>query len=144
MAKKRSEKNPRIGCFAVFMAVILLVLAIRLFSLHIIQREKLVAHASSQHAKITKLEPERGNIYDRNGSLLAFNVPAVSVVANCDSIKDIHAVATRLSPLIGVSYAAIVKKLRKNYGWIELAKKQPLVVRDQIDLISLFQVILIH
>ena len=132
MAKRRSEKNPRLGCFTIVLTGFLLVLVIRLLSVQLFKRDQLVAEASSQHAKIVTLEPERGKIYDRHGSLLAFNIPAVSVVANADSITDIHAVAARLSPLIDASYETIVKKLRKGYGWVELAKKQPAALRDRV------------
>ncbi|MBN1482059.1 PASTA domain-containing protein [candidate division KSB1 bacterium] len=137
MAKRRSDKNPRLGCFAVLMSIFSLVLAVRLLSVHIFQRDKLVADAASQHARIVTLEPERGKIYDRHGSLLAFNVPAVSVVTNVDSIRDRHAVAARLSPIIGLSYESIIKKLRKGSGWVELAKKQPVNIRDRINQLNL-------
>ncbi|MBN1560468.1 penicillin-binding protein [candidate division KSB1 bacterium] len=140
MAKRRSQKNPRIGCFALFMAAFMLVLAIKLVSVQVLQRDEFVANAAGQQAKIVSLQPERGKMYDRNGSLLAFNVPAVTVVANADSIVDIHAVATRLSPLIGIPYETIVNKLRKSYGWVELARKQPPVMRDRIASLQLAHV----
>ncbi len=132
MAKKRSEKNARLGCFSALMFGFILILAVRLVAVHVVKRDKFVASASSQHAKIVTLEPERGKIYDRNGSLFAFNVPAVSVVVNADSVRDIHAVAVRLSPIIDVPYQTIVNKLRKGNGWVELATKLPVNVRDRV------------
>lgn len=137
MAKRRSEKNPRLGCFAVLMSFFSLVLAIRLLSIHVFQRDRFVADATSRQARILTLEPERGKIYDRHGSLLAFNVPAVSIVVHADSIRDSHQVAARLSPIIGRSYESILQKLRKSDGWIELAKKQPVSIRDRVQQLNL-------
>lgn len=132
MAKRRSEKNARLGCFTVLMSGFILVLAIRLVSVHVIQRETFVAKASSQNPKIVTLEPERGKIYDRHGSLFAFNIPAVNVVVNSKEIRDLHATAARLSPIINEPYNSIVNKLRKGSGWVELAKKQPIDVEERI------------
>ncbi len=132
MAKRRSEKNARLGCFTLLMSAFVFVLAIRLVSVHIIQRDKFVAEASSQNPEVLTLESERGKIYDRNGSLFAFNIPAINVVVNTEKVRDVHATAARLSPIINVPYDIIVKKIRKRSGWVEIAKKQPVEIEDRI------------
>lgn len=132
MAKRKEQNFIRYNVFIGSMMAILLVLIVRLFAVQVVHRDELTAKAKMQHQIVKQLKPDRGKIYDRNGTLLAFNVPSVTVVANADSITDLHAVAARLSPIIGVSYAAIVDRLRKKRGWIELAKKQPMMIKEDV------------
>ncbi len=132
MAKRRQQNFIRFNVFTGLMTLMLIALIGRLVAVQVVYREALVKKAQSQHAVVVTLKPDRGKIYDRNGRLMAFNVPSVTVVANADSITDLHAVAARLSPIIGVSYNAIVEKLRGNRGWVELAKKQPMVVKEKV------------
>jgi len=133
MSKKRQQNFIRYNVFIGLMTLFLFVLIGRLVAVQLVHHEDLASKAKKQHQIVRPLKPDRGRIYDRNGTLLAFNVPSVTVVANTDSIHDRHAVAVRLSPLIGVSYDAIVDKLKKNHGWVELAKRLPVTVKDKVN-----------
>ncbi len=133
MAKRRKEKNIRYQAFTALMLLVIVVLMVRLVTIQVVQRQKFIALAQGQHRFIRTLQPERGKIYDRHGELLAFNVPAVTVVANVDSIVDAYKVAHQLAPIINISPNQIIAKLRKGSGWIELAKQQPPDVRQRIE-----------
>ena len=132
MTSRKQHNFVRYNAFTGLMTFFLFVLIGRLVAIQLVNREALAAKAKMQHQILTQLKPDRGKIYDCNGILLAFNVPSVTVVANADSITDKHAVAARLSPIIGVTYAAIVERLRTNRGWVELAKRQPVAIREKV------------
>jgi cell division protein FtsI/penicillin-binding protein 2 len=50
------------------------------------------------------LTPERGNIYDRNGNLLAGNMIVYEIGVDLQSVANPHTIAEVLSPLIGKDY----------------------------------------
>jgi cell division protein FtsI (penicillin-binding protein 3) len=119
--------------FAVAMYFVFFILVIRLAFIQMITRGKYIALAENQHRLVMKLEPERGKIFDRNGSPLAFNVPAVTVVAQADSIKDPFTVGHRLASIIRESPSEIIAKLRSGKGWVEVAHGLPVEVKEKIE-----------
>lgn len=133
MAKRRKDKNIRYQVFTTLMLLVVAALMLRLLTVQVVHRQKFLVLAKDQHRIVRTLSPERGKIYDRHGSVLAFNVPAVTVVANVDSIVDPYKIAHQLSPIIGMSPTDIIKKIRSGRNWIELAKQQPPEVRDRIE-----------
>jgi cell division protein FtsI/penicillin-binding protein 2 len=132
MAKKRQQNFIRYNSFTGLMTVILFVLVGRMVDIQLVHRDVRTQKAKKQHQSVTQLKPDRGKIYDRNGSIFAFNVPSVTIVANVDSITDKHAVAARISRITDVTYNAIVDKLKGNHGWVELAKKQPVSIKEKV------------
>jgi len=135
MAKKK--KSVRYNTFNVLLTILCCGIMLRLFDIQVLHRNRHLEKAKSTDLKVFTLEPERGKIYDRNGSLLAFNVPGVTVVANVDSITDIHAVAARLSPILETSYEDLVNKIRGKKGWVELAKKKDPEIKYRIENMNL-------
>lgn len=131
--RQRKSEPSRYKMFAAVMYVVFFILMIRLAFVQMITRGKYIALAENQHQLAMKLEPERGKIFDRNGSPLAFNVPAVTVVAQADSIKDPYTVGHRLASIMRESPSEIITKLRSGKGWIEVAHGQPVEVKEKIE-----------
>ncbi|MBA4420455.1 MAG: penicillin-binding protein 2 [Anaerolinea sp.] len=69
----------RLIAFYILMAVILGVYAFRLFDLQILQGSDYLAQADENRLSIKNDQASRGNIYDRNGLLLAGNIPSYNV-----------------------------------------------------------------
>ena len=65
------ERQGRI--LAVFLLLFLgfAAVALRLVQLQIVKRANLAARAERQQQRMVKLDPRRGTIYDRNGTILA-------------------------------------------------------------------------
>jgi penicillin-binding protein 2 len=57
------------------------------------------------------LEPARGLIYDRNGVLLANNVPSFSLYVTLEDVKDREALIQQLTDLLGLDPVLVRKKL---------------------------------
>ena len=69
----------RFIAFYILMAVIFGVYAFRLFDLQILQGSDYLAQADENRLSIKNDRASRGNIYDRNGLLLAGNIPSYNV-----------------------------------------------------------------
>jgi len=67
--------------------------------------------------------PERGEIYDREGHLLAGNETVYTVGVNIPEMKDAHALASTLSAHLGLDYNDTYHKLLNPYGLTFLTLK---------------------
>ena len=59
--------------------ILMVILAVRLFVVTVIQHDRWTGEASEQNTKTIMTSAPRGNIYDRNGNLIAYNELAYSV-----------------------------------------------------------------
>ncbi|MEW5899536.1 MAG: penicillin-binding transpeptidase domain-containing protein, partial [Bacillota bacterium] len=69
------------------------------------------------------LNPERGNIYDRNHNALVASVPAFSVYAHPDLIKDPAGLARKIAPLLEMKEAEVFQKVSLDRPFIWLKHK---------------------
>ena len=70
-----------------FIVILMLVLGVRLFVLAVVQHDRWTGEASQQNTKTITTSAPRGNIYDRNGNLLAGNVQIFNVTFNAGSMS---------------------------------------------------------
>ncbi|SER53358.1 penicillin-binding transpeptidase domain-containing protein [Lachnobacterium bovis] len=81
--------NSRIAVLATFFSFLFIILFLRFFVLQIINGEKYQKDFSLKIKKELTVEAARGNIYDRNGKLLAYNELAYSVtISDNDESSD--------------------------------------------------------
>ena len=117
---------------AAFFALFL-VLCIRLFSLQVLQAQKLQLMAQSQWTSESIIEPVRGKIYDRNGSILAQSATAYTLSASPRQVKDARAAAELLSPILDMEASAIEKKLSDtSKGGVNIRRQLDRDVAQQI------------
>ena len=90
----------RIAILMAIFFVLFLVLGIRLFSLQVLQAQELQLMAQSQWTSESIIEPTRGKIYDRNGSILAQSATAYTLSASPRQVTDAQAMADMLSALV--------------------------------------------
>ena len=76
--------------FCVFggLAVVLVIIIVRLFYVQVINKDVYVARAEKQQRSVDTIIPQRGNIYDRNGVLLASSIKYISIAVDPTIIKD--------------------------------------------------------
>ena len=70
----------------IVIAVLMAVLAVRLFTVTILQHDRWTMEASEQNTKTIFASAPRGNIYDRNGNVLAENKQVFTVNFNVSSL----------------------------------------------------------
>jgi cell division protein FtsI (penicillin-binding protein 3) len=92
----RSTIKSRLAVLAVVFALWIMAITGRLFYLQVISHDEMVARADGQHNRTVVVAAKRGEIYDRNGRLLAYSVDADTIYAIPAALKDAPAVAAAL------------------------------------------------
>jgi cell division protein FtsI (penicillin-binding protein 3) len=89
-----------------------------------VEGSDLRGRAVAQQVEEVEVSARRGTITDRNGLELAVSEDSSSVYANPFLIKDPGSVAGQLSPLTGIDYDALIRKLaNRKQGFVYLKRK---------------------
>ena len=83
----------------------------RFFYIQVIWEDDLNARAIDQWTREIPVSARRGNIYDRNGELLAGNIAAYSVYARANAVTDAEGTASLLAGALSLSYEELLGKL---------------------------------
>ena len=83
----------------------------RFFYVQLVWERELIARAVDQWTRELPVAPERGNIFDANGELLAGNTAAYTLYARANAVKDAEKTARALSSLLPLSYESLLTKL---------------------------------
>lgn len=83
----------------------------RFFYVQLVWERELLARAVDQWTRELPVAPERGNIFDANGELLAGNTAAYTLYARANAVKDAEKTARALSSLLPLSYESLLVKL---------------------------------
>ncbi len=122
--------------FAVLAAITFLfcLFLARFFYIQVIWEDDLNARALDQWTREIPVSAGRGNIYDRNGELLAGNLPAYSVYARANAVEDPEASANVLAAALGLSYDDVLEKLTDgSRSEIVLVKRTQKEVAERIE-----------
>ncbi|MBC8428898.1 MAG: hypothetical protein H8D05_01500, partial [FCB group bacterium] len=128
-----ARRAVRIRFTASLFAVLFVIASALLFRIQVIGHNYYSSLANSQHVKSIELEPLRGNIYDRNGSLLAGNTAVVTFevywpnVSN-DQLSQIDSLITRLG-----EHARVSLPLPSRTGNMMLATNVPYTEAAEIE-----------
>lgn len=95
----------------------------RAFYLQIIMGPELRNMASKQHHFTQLVEAKRGNIYDRNGQILARSVEAKSVYAHPKQVSDPEFAAKTLAPILDLDPKKLAERLKQDRSFIWLKRK---------------------
>ncbi len=110
----------RLGILMLLLLAAFSCLVARLFFVQIIRGEHLRQEATSIRTRDVILQPYRGNIYDRNHNALVTSIPAYSLYAHPDQIKNPKEVAGKIAAVLGVRREEILKKLDNNASFVWL------------------------
>ena len=91
----------------VFAAILCLVmiglLALRLIDLQLVKHDYYTTRADDNRMRLTAIAPVRGLIYDRNGALLAQNVPSFVLDITPERVKNLNDTLERLKAYVSLS-----------------------------------------
>ncbi len=99
------------------------------FRTQVIQHEKFQLQAQTNRLRAIPLEPPRGEIVDRNGQLIAENVPGFSVKLLAPRADSLRAVLARFSTVVSLDSFDLAEILRRYRG----APYQPVIVLGDAD-----------
>ena len=106
----------------------------RFFYIQVIWEDDLNARAIDQWTREIPVSALRGNLYDRNGELLAGNIPAYGIYARANAVKDADETARLLSGLLPLSYEDLLAKLTDgSRSEIVLARRADKTVAERIE-----------
>jgi len=107
----------------------------RAYQLQVIERDYLRGTAENGIIGTTKLPPERGTIYDREGNELALSVQVGSVFAHPKQIKEKKKTARQLSRILGEKKTRILKLLRRDRSFVWIKRRiSPILTQQMSDL----------
>ena len=106
-----AELQRRLVVLRVGLLLVVALLALRLWHLQIREGPYYRDLSENNRTRSVILEPARGLIFDRNGVLLANNVPSFSLYVSLEDVKDREALIEELSALIGIDPELVRKKL---------------------------------
>jgi penicillin-binding protein 2 len=123
------SRNRRAHVARLAIALGLLVLIGGFFRLQVMQYTTQLARSTSNQVQSIPLAAPRGFMYDREGEIIAENLPAYSVSLLPSSDRDLHRDMARIRPILGLDDADIAE-LERQYA---LAPGQPILLDDDLD-----------
>lgn len=126
MAQKQITAQLKPSSFyAVFCVLIVgfLLVTVRLIFIQGIEQDQWRKRANLAQEKNLKIKGDRGNIYDRNGNILAMNLDRPSVYAIPSDIESPAAISKKLSPILGLPQTKLLQKLTKKSNFVWLKRK---------------------
>ncbi len=115
----------RLVVAGVIVLVLMSVVLIRLYVLQVLDYEHFATLSNSNRVRLKALPPTRGLIYDRNGVVLADNLPAYRLEIIREQVDDLNDTLKRLQQYVDISPQAIKKfrqasRRRKSYESVPL------------------------
>lgn len=108
-----SDIHTRIRFFFLLILCILIIIVLRVFYIQVFQYDKLSTLADSLWSRKLPIGADRGEIYDRNGKVLATNLTTTSLVLIPNQIKNKDEVAKSLSEILNSSYEDMLAHVSK-------------------------------
>jgi cell division protein FtsI/penicillin-binding protein 2 len=110
---------------------LLAVLMLRLFYIQIFRYEFFIDRSQEQRLRTITLYPDRGDIYDRNGNILATSINAYSVFAYPSEIRNKRQAAITLSGILHEKQSMIFQRINsdKPFVWIKRKIEEPVAAK---------------
>lgn len=113
----------RLGALGVGLALAWLGMAVRLYHVQVIQAPDLAEQGVEQRQIDRDLVAQRGNIFDRNGDLLAMTVEAASLFVNPQELTEPVFVAQQMGGLLGRDPDALLEQFSSDRQFVYLKRQ---------------------
>jgi penicillin-binding protein 2 len=123
------ELQRRLTVLRIGLLLVVALLAFRLWHLQIREGPYYRDLSENNRTRSVILEPVRGQIYDRNGVLLANNVPSFTLYVTLEDVKDRETLIQQLTSLLGLDPDVVRRKLATKGG-----KLLPRKIKDRLSL----------
>ncbi|EGV51112.1 penicillin-binding protein 2 [endosymbiont of Riftia pachyptila (vent Ph05)] len=88
---------------AIIVTLMLLLLGVRMVYLQVVSHEHYTTLSKDNRVKLQPLPPTRGLIYDRNGVILAQNLPAYSLEITPEKVESLEQTIEQLALILPIS-----------------------------------------
>ncbi len=113
----------RLGALGVVLTLAWLGMAVRLYHVQVIQAPGLAEQGVEQRQIDRDLIPQRGNIFDRNGDLLAMTVEAASLFVDPQELTEPVFVAQQIGGLLGRDPDALLDQFNSDRRFVYLKRQ---------------------
>ena len=117
--------NTRIGIACGIAASIFTVFSARLIHLHVAKHDEYSRLAAQKHLTRQVIHAKRGMILDRNGEILATNLPVRTVFADASRMKKPEALAAIVANHLGLDEKEVLEKFYTGKKYIVLKREVP-------------------
>ena len=131
--------NGRLIFSAILAGILFAIILARLAILQVVDHEHFKTLSHNNRVGIEPLPPQRGLIYDRNGVVLAENIPTFSLELTPEKVDSLDETLTSLVKLFHLSseeVAEITKKIRQQRGFRQVVIRKNLTEKE----VALFSV----
>ncbi len=109
----KNKIHTRVRVVFLIVSLMFLLVIIKVFYIEVIEYDKLSKLASSLWSRNLPIKADRGEIYDRNGKVIATNITTTSLVFIPNQIEDKESVARDISEILGANYEDILRHASK-------------------------------
>ncbi len=95
----------------------------RAIDLQLMPHPKLEARIQKQFLRTITVQSKRGNIFDKNGKVLATSILAQSVFVDPSLVKSPNSLSRDLSRILGINKTSVQKKVRKKNRFVWIKRK---------------------
>ncbi|MDU0329967.1 stage V sporulation protein D [Paenibacillus sp. 3LSP] len=120
MKVSRFTVRRRLFWLLMVLCLLFVALAVRLAYVQIGKGAELSAKAEDSWRRNIPYSAKRGEISDRNGTMLAYNITTPTVMAIPVQIKDPELTAKKLAPLLGMTEESVLKTITKRQSIVRL------------------------
>ena len=117
--------NTRIGTACGIAAIIFTIFSARLVHLHVAKHEEYSRLAAQKHSTHQLIHAKRGMILDRNGEILATNLPVRTLFADASHMKNPEALSSLVSSHLDLDQKEVLEKFLTGKKYIVLKRKVP-------------------
>ncbi|SHI45725.1 penicillin-binding transpeptidase domain-containing protein [Desulfofundulus thermosubterraneus] len=121
MTPAKTSFSRRLGVLFLIALLAFSCLIARLFFVQVLWGGQLRQEATKIRTRDIILQPNRGNIYDRQHNPLVTSIPSYSIYTHPDQIKDPGSVADKVTAILGIRREEIYEKLaaRGPFVWLQ-------------------------
>jgi penicillin-binding protein 2 len=119
IAQEAQLIKARVVICCVLIACISLIILVRMFQLQVVGYEHFATLSEDNRVKIVPVAPTRGLVFDRNGTVIAQNVPTYSLEVVPEAVEDIDGLIAGLGRIVPISeddearFRELLKKKRR-------------------------------
>jgi len=125
--------NDRLIFAALFAGILFLIVMVRLSILQVVEHEHFSALSNQNRVDIGPLPPQRGLIYDRNGVILAENIPTFSLELTPENVPDLANTLAELGHIFSMTDEEIEKidnRIKRQRGFRQFVFRQRLTEQE--------------
>ena len=125
--------NDRLIFSALLAGILFLIVMARLSVLQVVEHEHFESLSDRNRVDFSPLPPQRGLIYDRNGVILAENIPSFSLELTPENVPDLDKTLAALAEMFLMSddeMVAIKKRIQQQRGFRQFIFRQRLTEQE--------------